>query len=52
MRRFFRARTQRGGVLLDVVLAVGLIILVAFVLDEIGISFGEILQRAAQFFGL
>jgi hypothetical protein len=52
MWRIFRARTQRGGVLLDAILAVGLILLAAFALEELGVSFGEILQQAARFFGL
>jgi hypothetical protein len=52
MRRIFRARTQRGGVLLDAVVAVGLILLVAFAFEEVGISFGQILGQAARFFGL
>ncbi len=52
MRRIFRARSSRGGVLLDAVLALGLILLAAFALERVGISFGEILHSAFHFFGL
>jgi hypothetical protein len=52
MRRFFRARNRRGGVLLDLVLAAALILLGAFALEALGISFLEILEGAEHFFGL
>jgi hypothetical protein len=48
VRRF----NQRGGVVLDIVLAVGLILLGAFVLYSLGITLGEILSGAAHFFGV
>lgn len=43
---------QRGGALLDLVLAMGLILLAAFVLWTLGITFGEILNGAGHFFGI
>lgn len=52
MRRIFRARSSRGGVLIDAVLALGLLLLAAFALERIGISFEEILRGALRFFGL
>jgi hypothetical protein len=52
----FRARSLRtnesGGILLDMVLAVGLILLTAFVLAMFGVTFAEVLQGARQFFGV
>jgi hypothetical protein len=50
MRRSFH-RSQRAGVLLDLVVAAGLILLGAFALSSLGISFGEILSGAGHFFG-
>jgi hypothetical protein len=46
-----RIHSRRGGVLLDAVIAMGLILFMAYALDRIGISFAEILQGAAHFFG-
>jgi hypothetical protein len=43
---------QRGGVLLDLVLAFALVMLGAFALNAVGISFREILHGASRFFGL
>jgi hypothetical protein len=43
--------SRRGGVLLDGVISMGLILLMAYALDRIGISFAELLQGAAHFFG-
>jgi len=43
-------RNRRGGVLLDIVVAVGLIVLAAFVLSRLGIGFHEILGGARRFF--
>lgn len=45
-----RLRSDRAGVLLDAVLVLGLVLLGAFALDRLGISFGEILHGARQFF--
>ena len=42
---------RRGGVLLDLVLATALVLIGAFALDLLGITFLEILQGAAHFFG-
>jgi hypothetical protein len=50
-RRSF-ARSTRGGVVLDLVIAFGLILLAAFALEWLGISFADLLQQAARFFGL
>jgi hypothetical protein len=46
-----RIQSRRGGVLLDAVIAMGMILLMAYALDRLGISFAEILQGAAHFFG-
>jgi hypothetical protein len=43
---------QRGGVLLDFVLVVGLVLLGAFALDLVGVTFVQILHGAAHFFGV
>jgi hypothetical protein len=51
MRRIGRRRSTRGGVLLDAVLAVSLIILGAFLLDLVGVTLSSLLQGAGQFFG-
>jgi Sec-independent protein translocase protein TatA len=42
--------SRRGGVLLDAVLAVALLLLGAFALDRMGVHFGEIVRGARQFF--
>jgi hypothetical protein len=42
----------RGGVLLDFVLVVALVLLGAFALDYLGVTFSEIVRGAAHFFGL
>ncbi|MFZ1024496.1 MAG: hypothetical protein WAN87_10230 [Thermoplasmata archaeon] len=46
-----RIHSRRGGVLLDAVIAMGMILLMAYALDRLGISFADILQGAAHFFG-
>jgi hypothetical protein len=46
-----RRMGERAGVLLDLVLVVGLVLLGAFVLDLVGVSFANILQGAEHFFG-
>lgn len=43
---------QQGGVLLDAVLALGLILVAAFALNALGVTFPQILQGAEQFFGM
>jgi hypothetical protein len=50
-RRTLRTN-RRGGVLLDAVLAIALVVLGAFALNAVGISLGDLLHGAAQFFGL
>jgi len=45
-------RERRGGALLDGVLSLSLVLLGAFALDRLGISFGEILHGARQFFSV
>jgi hypothetical protein len=50
IRRF--RLNRRGGVLLDLVLSLGLVLLAAFALNSLGISFHEILHGALQFFGV
>jgi hypothetical protein len=52
MWRSKRMLNRRGGVLLDFVLVVALVLLGAFALDMLGISFHEILSGALHFFGL
>jgi hypothetical protein len=43
---------RRGGVLLDAVVSIGLILLGAYALESVGISFGQLLHGALRFFGL
>jgi hypothetical protein len=45
-------RTLRGGVVLDVVLAFGLILVGAFLLYHLGLTFHTILLGAERFFGV
>ena len=52
MRGAFLRRSQRGGVVLDLVLAAGLILIGAFTLSLIGITFHELLRGAGHFFGV
>lgn len=52
MPTYVLRRNRRGGVLLDLVLAVGLVLLAAFALYALGITFGEILSGAGHFFGI
>lgn len=47
-----RALGRRGGVLLDLVLVFMLVLLGAFALDLLGITFSELLRGAARFFGI
>jgi hypothetical protein len=43
---------RRGGALLDTVLSLAFILIGAYALESIGISFGQILHGALRFFGL
>ena len=43
---------RRAGVLLDLVLSLGLIILGAYALESIGLTFGHLLHGALRFFGV
>ena len=45
-------RNHRAGVLLDSVLAAGVVLVGAFVLYSVGITFGDLLHGAGRFFGL
>jgi len=51
MIRHRRRLDRRGGVLLDAFLSLALLILGAFALESMGLTFGQILHGAAQFFG-
>jgi hypothetical protein len=42
----------RGGLLLDLVLAAGTVLIAAFLLTLLGLSFAELLSGAGRFFGL
>jgi hypothetical protein len=52
MGTFRRFRGTRGGVLLDGVLALGIVLVGAFALAHVGLTFREVLSGAEQFFGL
>jgi hypothetical protein len=52
MTRRSLARSVRGGVVLDLVVALGLVLLAAFALESIGITWADLLRSAARFFGL
>ena len=43
---------RRGGVLLDSVLVILLVLLAASALDFLGITFAELLRGAVHFFGI
>ena len=45
-------RSPRGGALLDGIVALSLVLLGAFALDRLGLTFGEILAGARQFFSV
>ncbi|MGA7923543.1 MAG: hypothetical protein WCA77_06165 [Thermoplasmata archaeon] len=49
MRRFRRLRNRRGGVLLDLVLAVLVLGLAAFALNAMGVTFGQLVHGIAHF---
>lgn len=42
----------RGGVVLDLVLAAGIVLIGAFLLYSLGLTFHQILYGAGRFFGL
>jgi hypothetical protein len=44
-------RSIRGGILLDAVLAIGVVLLGAFVLAHFGVTFSQVIGGAQQFFG-
>jgi hypothetical protein len=46
-----RKLNPRGGVLLDLVLVVALVLLGAFALNYLGVTFSQILNGASHFFG-
>jgi hypothetical protein len=50
-RRALR-RTGRGGVVLDVILAFGIILVGAFLLFEMGLTFHQVIRGAERFFGV
>lgn len=43
---------RRGGLLLDAVLSFAFILMAAYALDSVGISFHQIVHAAARFFAL
>jgi len=45
-------RNRRGGVLLDAVVAIALLLIGAWVLSGLGVSLHEVLHGAARFLGL
>lgn len=45
-------RNRRGGVVLDLLIALALVLLAAFALAALGITFREIVHGASRFFGL
>jgi len=51
MRRKNLRRNRIGGVLLDLVIGTALVMLGAFALASLGITFPEILHGASRFFG-
>jgi hypothetical protein len=50
--RSARRMNERGGVLLDLVLAAAFVLVGAFLLSQVGITFHAILHGAAHFFGV
>jgi hypothetical protein len=52
MTHRFRLRSRRAGVVLDVVVAVGLIVIGAFVLEAVGVSWADLVHGVERFFGL
>ncbi|HYB78706.1 MAG TPA: hypothetical protein VEG66_02965 [Thermoplasmata archaeon] len=52
MRRGNLRRNRNGGALLDLVVGMAFVLLGAFALASVGITFPEILRGASRFFGL
>jgi len=52
MSRRALSRSRRGGVLLDLIVAFGLIVLMAFVLVSFGVTFHELMHGVEHFFGI
>jgi hypothetical protein len=46
-----RIRSGRGGVILDVVVALGLLVLAAFALSHIGITLPDLIHGVQRFLG-
>jgi len=44
-------QSHGAGVLLDLVLAAGIVLVGAFVLSSVGLTFGELVHGAGRFFG-
>jgi len=44
--------SDRGGVILDLVLVAGIILFAAFTFALLGLSFAELLSGAGRFFGM
>ncbi|MGI0129674.1 MAG: hypothetical protein ACREDE_01390 [Thermoplasmata archaeon] len=51
MRSIRRIRNRRAGVLLDAVLSLGIVLVAAFVLESMGVTFVQVLNGALRFFG-
>jgi hypothetical protein len=51
MRRI-SVRSSRGGLLLDAILGLAVILIGAYALDRLGITFGDLLNGVRQFFGI
>lgn len=49
-RRSF-VRSIRGGIVLDLVVAVGLVLLATFVLTAVGITWSDLVNGFVRFFG-
>jgi len=49
-RRSLR-RSSRGGIVLDLVIAVGLILLATFVLTAVGVTWSDLVNGFVRFFG-
>jgi hypothetical protein len=52
IRRSHRRLDSRGGVFLDFVLVTAFVLLGAFTLNALGLTFGQIMHGAAHFFGV
>ena len=47
-----RIRSPRGGLLLDGVLVLAIVLIGAYALNRLGVSFSELVQGAQHFFGM